>query len=778
MHGEASASGRPEAPLPGGGGRARAREQDPDRLVPGLSAAPVSTLAGVGPVTAARLAAHGLATVSDVLGFLPRGYDDLRTMTPVALCPSRPEGSVVVVAGTITQVSVVPGRFLTVRLEQDGHRLTARWFRVPAGMGRAFVKGDPVALAGPLRFGRDGQPELVHPTNVTAAMGARPPSSCAPSRAGAVALGGDPAVDSVPPPPPPPPLPTGLGVRPRYGVVPGVGARVVEKVVGLAVTRFAGQAPDALPPAVCRRLGLPSAAEALRQLHQPDAATVDAEQLAALGAGRSPAHRRLALEDLLVVQVGLAARRLAVAAEPGWACSADASATGAAVAATLPFSLTGAQRRAISQIHAELGRATPMQRLLVGDVGSGKTAVAFAAAVQVARSGGQTLLMTPTEVLAEQHVRTMTPWAEALGIRLALLTASTSRPRRETLLALARAGQVGILVGTQALLADRVALPALGLAIVDEQHRFGVAQRAQLRQRDPAQVGVLPHLLVMTATPIPRTLAFTLYGDLELTVLDEIPPGRQPVRTRVLLGEEGRRQSEVALRAAVAAGQRAFVVCPVRELSTREGAVTAIARHAELVRALAPARVGLAHGALPTREKDAVLRAFAAGALDVLVATTLVEVGIDVPEATLMVVEEAERFGLAQLHQLRGRVGRGAVASECLLVAGVAGAGTEPGQTGAGRLATLARSSDGFAIAEADLAQRGCGELFGERQSGMPRLRCADFGQLGELLEQARGEAETILRNDPTLSFAEHAGLRECIRTRWAGAAIYAAEAG
>jgi ATP-dependent DNA helicase RecG len=215
----------------------------------------------------------------------------------------------------------------------------------------------------------------------------------------------------------------------------------------------------------------------------------------------------------------------------------------------------------------------------------------------------------------------------------------------------------------------------------------------------------------------------------------------------------------------------------VRELSAREGAVTAIARHAELVRALAPARVGLAHGALPTREKDAVLRAFAAGALDVLVATTLVEVGIDVPEATLMVVEEAERFGLAQLHQLRGRVGRGAVASECLLVAGV-GAGTEPGQTASDRLETLARSSDGFAIAEADLAQRGCGELFGERQSGMPRLRCADFGQLGQLLEQARGEAETILRDDPTLSSAEHAGLRECIRARWAGAAIYAAEAG
>jgi ATP-dependent DNA helicase RecG len=315
-----------------------------------------------------------------------------------------------------------------------------------------------------------------------------------------------------------------------------------------------------------------------------------------------------------------------------------------------------------------------------------------------------------------------------------------------------------------------------------------VAQRAQLRERDPAQTGVLPHLLVMTATPIPRTLAFTLYGDLELTVLDEIPPGRQPVRTQILFGEVGRRQSEEALRATVAAGRRAFVVCPVRELSAREGAVTAISRHAELSRVLGPAaRVGLAHGALPARDKEAVLRAFAAGELDVLVATTLIEVGIDVPEASLMVIEEAERFGLAQLHQLRGRVGRGQVSSECLLVSGVGAPSAKATASGSvsvsasgavERLRTLEASGDGFAIAEADLAQRGCGELFGERQSGMPRLRFADFGELGRLLEEARREAEAILAVDPSLSAAAHRGLREAIAARWAGAAVYAAEAG
>jgi len=717
---------------------------------------PVSVLPGVGPATAAHLAAHGLGTVADLLGFLPRGYDDLRVITPLSTVPHCAEGRVLVVRGTVGQVSVFPGRFLAVELEQDGHRLIARWFRVPGGMGRAFVKGTDVTLAGPLRFGPRGKPELVHPANLTAA-----------------------AV-------------TGLGVRPRYGVVPGVGARALEKLLATAVARFADRVPDALPPPICRRLGLPSAAEALRQLHRPDGARLDAGQLAELVTGRSAAHRRLALEDLLVIQVGLAGRRLAAQAEPGWACGADAAETRARIVATLPFALTGAQARAIAEVHAELARPVPMQRLLVGDVGSGKTAVAFAAAAQVARSGGQTLLMAPTEVLAEQHVRTMGPWAEALGIRLALLTASTPRPQRETLLALARAGRVGILVGTQALLGDRVALPALGLAIVDEQHRFGVAQRAQLRVRDPAGTGVLPHLLVMTATPIPRTLAFTLYGDLELTVLDEIPPGRQPVRTRILFGEAGRRQSEEALRATVAAGRRAFVVCPVRESSAREGAVTAISRHAELSRVLGSgARVGLAHGALPARDKEAVLRAFAAGALDVLVATTLIEVGIDVPEASLMVVEEAERFGLAQLHQLRGRVGRGKVSSECLLVTGV---GTTDAKATASRstssvsvsaaggaverLRALEASADGFAIAEADLAQRGCGELFGERQSGMPRLRFADFGELGRLLGEARREAEAILAADPTLSAAPHRGLREAIAARWAGAAVYAAEAG
>ncbi|HEX2657070.1 MAG TPA: helicase-related protein, partial [Polyangia bacterium] len=383
-----------------------------------------------------------------------------------------------------------------------------------------------------------------------------------------------------------------------------------------------------------------------------------------------------------------------------------------------------------------------------------------------------------TEILAEQHAHTLGKLAASLGLRVGLLTASTPRPQRETLLALARAGRVAILVGTQSLLAERVTLPDLRLAIIDEQHRFGVAERARLRHRDEADTGTLPHLLVMTATPIPRTLAFTLYGDLDLSVLDEQPPGRQPVRTRVVAGPTARRSAEDAIRAAVASGQRAFVVCPVREVSAREGAVTAVERHRELSATLAPTRVGLVHGEMDARTKDATLRAFRAGHIAVLVATTVIEVGIDVPEASLMVVEEAERFGLAQLHQLRGRVGRGGQAADCLLVHAARQAASEDEGEASTRLAVMASTSDGFAIAEADLAQRGCGDLFGVRQAGMPRFRFADLAGTGELLELARREAAAILTVDPELRLEEHAALRRAVDARWAAAQIFGEDAG
>ena len=754
-----SLSGERPGPRPGvQRGIRRGRKPDDLAEVADVAALPVSTLPGAGPATAARLRAAGLNTVGDVLGHLPRGYDDLRTFTPLAALRAQEEGAVVLVRGTITRVNVFPGRFLAVHLEDGAQSLVARWFRVPGGMARAFEKGHTVALAGPLRFAGNGQPELSHPTNLTTSLGLGQPAAVA---GGTVA----------------PPAPTGLGIRPRYALVPGVGGRVVERIVAAAVERHAADLPDTLPPATRARLGLPSLAEALRVIHRPEREATPA-LLDALVAGRSEAHRRLAVEDLLVIQMGLARRRVEARAQPGRPCAAPAGDVMARVLSALPFAPTGAQARAVLEIQQDMAGAAPMQRLLVGDVGSGKTAVAFAAAAQAGLSGGQSLLMAPTEVLAEQHARTLTPLFAKLGLRVGLLTASTPRPQRETLLALARAGAVAMLVGTQALLADRVAVPDLRLAIVDEQHRFGVAQRARLRVRDDADTGTVPHLLVMTATPIPRTLAFTLYGDLDLSVLDELPPGRKPVATRILTGPGARRTAEETIRRVVAAGRRVFVVCPVREVTAREGGVTAVDRHRELAATLAPTRVGLVHGEMDARTKDAALRGFAKGDVDVLVATTVIEVGIDVPEASLMIVEEAERFGLAQLHQLRGRVGRGSDAAECLLLSGVPQRGAGEIGDAARRLSVIAGSNDGFHIAEADLELRGCGDLFGVRQAGVPRFRFADFAGMGRLLELVRAESMRLLEDDPGLTMPEHQPLRRAVDARWAAAEIFGEEAG
>jgi ATP-dependent DNA helicase RecG len=728
-------------PAPIQAGRARRRAGAPPVAATDIAEAPVSLLPGAGPATAERLAAHGLGTIGAVLAAVPRAYDDLRAYTPLDALGAQEPGAVVLVRGRVVRVHLFPRRFLAVTVEADGARVVARWFRAAASMARPYVKGAEVVLAGPLRFTDEGQPELLHPANMTA-------------RSQEAGTGG-------------------LGIRPRYAVVPGVAGRVVERLAAAAVTGYAERLPDLFGPATRARLGLPAVAEALRALHLPPAGSTAAE-LDALVAGKSPAHRRMALEDLLILQVGLARRRAAARAQPARACAVPQAELRAGLEAVLPFVLTRAQARAIGDVHRDLSGGAPMQRLLVGDVGSGKTVVAFAAAAQVARAGAQTLLMAPTELLAEQHARTFSAWATPLGVRVALLTASTPRRQRAALLARAAAGEVDVLVGTQALLSERLVLPGLALAIVDEQHRFGVADRARLRERrgETDALGPVPHLLVMTATPIPRTLAFTLYGDLDLSVLDELPPGRQRIATLILDGPSAREAAEDALRATVAAGRRAFVVCPVRAQARRDGAVSAVDRHRALSAALAPARVGLVHGELSAGAKEAALRGFQSGTVDVLVATTVVEVGIDVPEATLMVIEEAERFGLAQLHQLRGRVGRGTAAAACLLLLDSATAEARA------RLETLAATNDGFAVAEADLQQRGCGDLFGVRQAGMPRVRFADLAGTARMLDLARAEAALMLAADPELRLPAHEPLRRAVDARWAAAPVFGEEAG
>jgi ATP-dependent DNA helicase RecG len=697
-------------------------------------------LPGVGPVSARRLRAQSLETVRDVLLRMPRAYDDLRRGTPLPQVSDVPDGRVVLVRGIVRRVHVFPRRLLDVTIESEGASLRARWFRPPPGMAKGFAKGAEIALAGPLRTDAKGTRELVHPTNVTAALGGA----------------------------------EGLGVRPRYPTIEGVGARVYERVAAaaLALVERAGDAADTFTPETRARLRVPTLREALRDVHAP-AADLDEAALAALTSGGAPAHRRLALESLVAVQAAFLLQR-AEAAAAGAPTPVAPNVTREAISrarAALAFPLTAAQERAVSEIAADLAGGRPMQRLLVGDVGSGKTAVAFAAVAIVAAAGGQALLMAPTEVLAEQHARTLGPLAARLGFRLALLTASTPARQRAAIIADAAARRVAFVVGTHAALDAALVFADLRLVVVDEQHRFGVRQRAAARRRDGQ--APLPHLLVLSATPIPRTLALARHGDLDASILDERPGGRAAPTTVVCRGAEEKRAAYDRLRDEIARGHQAYVVCPVRERARRAGSVTAIGHYAALARRLAPARVGLLHGELAADEKQRALAGFVAGELDVIVATTIVELGLDVPNATLMIVEDADRFGLSQLHQLRGRVGRGAAPGLCLLCESEDASGGE----GTRRLDVLAATADGFRLAEADLAARGPGDLFGARQTGALTFGPTSLAEAFELVVQARREAERMFATDPALAEPTHAGLARAARALVERRALFEGEA-
>jgi ATP-dependent DNA helicase RecG len=564
-------------------------------------------------------------------------------------------------------------------------------------------------------------------------------------------------------------------ILPRYPDVPGVAPGILRRTCAAAVERAHGRIEDGVPPAVAARQGLPPLDEALDRLHRPPDDLGD-DDVDALVRGDSRWHRRLAFGDLFVLGVAVALRRRERRSDVAVPCEADVR---GALESALPFSLTGAQRRAIDAIARDLGRPVPMNRLLQGDVGAGKTAVALAAAAQVAAAGRQVALMAPTEILAEQHRSGLEPSCKELGIRLALITAATPSGVRASTVSLLQAGRIDLLIGTHALLASDMSFRALGLVIIDEQHRFGVAQRVRLRGKGDDQGA--PHLLVMTATPIPRTLALSAYGDLDLALLDEMPPGRAPPETRVLSGA-ARREAMDALAEVIAEGRRAFWVCPLvapiepdgdspsREQPRWSDATT---RADKLAGVLGPGVVGLVHGRMSQEERDRVMQRFKYGDLKVLVATTVIEVGIDIPTATLMIVEDADRFGLAQLHQLRGRVGRGGGHSQCLLL--TRGSKSE---TALRRLEVMESTADGFQIAEEDLAMRGPGELLGVRQAGLPRLRFGDLVQHIELLASAREEAQRLVDQDPHLSRPEHAALKRILAERTEEIEAYGPESG
>ncbi len=492
---------------------------------------------------------------------------------------------------------------------------------------------------------------------------------------------------------------------------------------------------DTLSDAIRRRTALPAFDVALRALHQP---APDADRTALMERS-DPAWQRVKFDELLAQQLSM---RLAYRARRGRAAPAlpvDGPLL-SKLRAELPFKLTRAQQRALGEVLADLAQPHPMQRLLQGDVGSGKTIVAALACLAAADGGWQSVVMAPTEILAEQHLRKFSEWLAPLGVRLAWLQGSQPARDRRAMLAALESGEATIAIGTHALFQKGVKLARLGLAVVDEQHRFGVEQRLMLRRKADAAV---PHQLMMSATPIPRTLSMSYYADLDVSVIDELPPGRRPVKTRLVA--EGRRAEVLArIREACEEGQQAYWVCPVIEESSEGTLQTALDTFETLSRELPGLQVGLLHGRLPAAEKAAAMTAFARGRTQLLVATTVIEVGVDVPNASLMVIEHAERFGLAQLHQLRGRIGRGARESVCILLYGA-----KLSEAARARLKIIFENSDGFEIARQDLLLRGPGEVLGERQSGAPLLRFADLERDTALIDAARTAAEDMLAREP-----------------------------
>ncbi len=704
------------------------RQRAPTAEVDAL-AFPVSSLRGIGPRRAAELAARGLRTVGDLLFTLPRTYEDRRAVRRIAELVT---GGVAVVSGAVVASGPVGfgarGRRYEVSVD-DGSgsvRLVFFHYRLPE-MQKRFPRGAVVTAAGEVSE-RQGVRQMVHPR---VAAGVR-----------TEVLG---------------------GVQPLYPEIGGLHPLALGGAVQGALERArAAGVPDPLPASLRVAMDVVGLLEALEEIHAPGA-ELSGDALAALVERRSAGHKRLAYEELFVLGAALALRRRAAHVEPAPALTVAGSVSDevAALEQLLPFAPTRAQRRCIGEILDELARPVPMARLLQGDVGSGKTAVAAAACLRVVRAGYQAAVMAPTELLALQHAATFKRLFSPLGVRVECVVGGMAQKARRLATARLASRDLDIVVGTHALLSNDVAFARLGLCVIDEQHRFGVVQRAVLRGKGPLVEGeqLVPHLLVMTATPIPRSLALTVYGDLTVSVLDELPPGRTPVATRVVRDPA---EAERAIRDALARDERAFVVFPLIDESEKLDNAAATAGYEQL-RTVFGDDVALVHGRLDAKARDAAMARFVSGAARVLVSTTVIEVGVDVPEATVMVVMDAERFGLAPLHQLRGRVGRSARASRCLLVVG-GGAGPDARR----RLEVLERTGDGFVIAEEDLAIRGPGDVLGTRQSGVPSLAFSDLVRHASLIERARALADDLVARDPALSAPEHAGLRKLVLERYA----------
>jgi ATP-dependent DNA helicase RecG len=703
---------------------ARRRPKRAPAVNVGPLARPVSRLKGVGPRRAEVLEKREVRTIAELLAILPRVYEDRRA--PPAIANLTP-GQVAVVVGEVraaVQMGRGRGGRFEVQIDDATGVLRLVFFRFQAwDMKRRFAVGKRVTATGEVaRYGANLQ--MVHP---------------------AIQAGDQRESSS--------------GVVPIYPEVGGLHPLELARYQRAAVAHIrANPPPDPLPPDVRAAAGIIGNLEAMLAIHDPPG---DADVLEMNGRTH-PAFRRLAFEELFVMQIAVADRRRSGHRERAVGMNPDDELdVSARFEAFLPFPPTGAQVRVAEEITEDLRKASPMSRLLQGDVGAGKTAVAALACVHAVRAGQQVAFMAPTEILAEQHRATLSKLLAPLGIRVGYFSGALKTKERALRAARLANHEVDVAVGTHALLSDDVQFARLGLCVIDEQHRFGVVQRAKLKDggEPDAEGARTPHLLVMTATPIPRSLALTYYGDLDVSVLDEMPPGRAPIETRVI-SEDNQAAVVDAVEAAIARGERAYVVYPLIEESEKidlKDATNGAERFAER---FGEDKVALLHGKLSSEDRDERMAAFVRGDVEILVATTVIEVGVDVPAATLMVVMHAERFGLSQLHQLRGRVGRGERQGRCLLV--VSGGGRDAMR----RLKVMEETTDGFRIAEEDLAIRGPGDFLGTRQHGLPSLVFSDLKTHGRMIETARGLAEKLLDEDPGLR--SQPALKELVESRFA----------
>jgi ATP-dependent DNA helicase RecG len=670
---------------------------------PDLTRIPLTSFKGVGPRVAEKLSTLALATVQDLLFHLPLRYQDRTRLTPLgALRPGREA----LVAGRIELADIAyrGRRALVCRLADNTGHMHLRFFHFNAAQRDQLARGRSLRCFGAVRFGPAGL-EMAHPEYTVLPEGSAPQ-----------------AEDHL---------------TPVYPATAGLSQAYLRRLIGQALDSHLDHLVELLTDTVLDELRLPSLREALMLVHRPPPGT----DVAALMSGQAPAQQRLSFEELLAYYLSLQRARARIKAEPAPPLAVSGSLARQLVS-RLPFELTGAQQRVFDEIRRDLAQPQPMQRLVQGDVGSGKTVIAACAALLAVEAGYQAAFMAPTELLAEQHLKNLSEWLLPLGVGLTILSGRlTGRARTAAYVDIAE-GRASIVVGTHALFQDEVRFARLGLIVVDEQHRFGVQQRLRLRTKGGSD-GLVPHQLIMSATPIPRTLAQSVYADLDVSIVDELPAGRRPIETVAV--PAGRRAEVVSrVRKACAMGRQAYWVCPLIEESETLDLETATRTAEALAEALPDLKVALVHGRLRSKEKERVMAAFSRGEVSLLVATTVIEVGVDVPNASLMIIENAERLGLSQLHQLRGRVGRGAAQSSCVLLYQA-----PLSDVARDRLAALRETNDGFEIARRDLEMRGPGELLGTRQTGLAAFHIADIVRDRGLLPRVQRTAARLIERHP-----------------------------